>query len=229
MYLASSPVPDPAPTPTAPPGPAPRPPPPPPVFPPPPASAAIGVGRVAAGSSSGGSSMWMRRNADRSERVRRGGSAMSTAAGAPAGMAKKFTVASREARHPPRGGPRISRPPTTSPPTTTAWASTATAAPGPSRRRPSGKRSPGSGGRSGEGGFTVPGVYPDNARRGAACCAPTPRRDRDAPGYFLAGSGGVKPMTWTPAPCAMSMACITSRYLRFGAALMNSSLAGRGS
>src|SRR2546427_6259569 len=70
-------------------------------------------------------------------------------------------------------------------------------------------------------------VYPDNARRGAACCAPTPRHDRCVAGYFLGCSGGVKPMTWTPAPCAMSIACITSTYLRFGAALMNSSLAGR--
>jgi hypothetical protein len=109
------------------------------------------------------------------------------------------------------------------------WTNTANAAPGPNRRRPSGKRSPGSGGRAGEGGFTMRVVYPDNECRGAACCAPTPRRDRGAAGYFLACSGGVKPMTWTPAPCAMSMACITSMYLRFGAALMNSSFAGRGS
>src|SRR5947209_16646269 len=60
----------------------------------------------------------MRRNADSSDGVRRAGNAMSTAAGAPAGMAKKFTLASPPpARDPPCPRPMISRPPTTRTPT----------------------------------------------------------------------------------------------------------------
>jgi len=60
-------------------------------------------------------------------------------------MAKKFTLASPDARDPPCPRPRISRPRMTSAPTITACTNTANAAPGPSRRRPRGKRSPGSG------------------------------------------------------------------------------------
>src|SRR5205807_5014787 len=65
-------------------------------------------------------------------------------------------------------------------------------------------------------------------RRGAACCAPTAYPGRH-PGYCLPCSVGVKPITCTPAPCAISIACITSPYFRLGAALTNSSFAGRGS
>ena len=108
------------------------------------------------------------------------------------------------------------------------WTRTAKAAPGATPREGRGRRSPGSGGRALEGAFTMPGVYPET-NVGAPHAAPLPIPRPHGRAYFLACSGGVKPITWTPAPCAMSIACITSTYLRVGAALMNSSLAGRGS
>jgi len=48
-------------------------------------------------------------------------------------------------------------------------------------------------------------------------------------GYLLCpgSSGGVSPMTCTPAPLAMSMASMTSPYSRFGAVLMNNRLTTR--
>jgi hypothetical protein len=62
---------------------------------------------------------------------------------------------------------------------------------------------------------------------GAATGEGEAERERRLLAYCWPGPGGVNPMTCTPAPWAMSIACITSPYLRFGAALMKSSLAGR--
>lgn len=51
--------------------------------------------------------------------------------------------------------------------------------------------------------------------------------DQPPVGAGAVSAGGVKPMTWTPAPRAMSIASTTSRYCRFRAVLRNMSFAGR--
>src|SRR5256885_2639161 len=163
MYPPSSPVPGPAPAPA-------------PAAPdagcvtgPPPALGAVappvpsdtrttGSGSVARGRSTGGSSIAMRRSADRSASGTWGVRATSTRAGAPGDSRKKFTASGAAARGPPPAGARAWM---TSAPITPACTRTAITAPGATPREGSGRRSPGSGGRASEREFTVPGGYPE--------------------------------------------------------------------
>lgn len=107
----------------------------------------------------------------------------------------------------------------------------------PGRRRGTGNRRGGGAGREAavEGGnvivATVGGTYPAYGRRGTASLCPyeTPTIGDSTycDGAWPGSGGGVNPITWTPAPLAMSIASITSPYVRFGAALMNISFATR--
>src|SRR6266481_1568039 len=102
----------------------------------------------------------------------------------------------------------------------------------PGRRRGSGSRNGGGAGRGepvGGGSVivaTVGDTYPALATKGHSITVPL--RDyrqrglhRYCDGAWPGSGGGVNPITWTPAPLAMSIASITSPYTRFGAVLMN--------
>src|SRR5260370_18524871 len=117
-------------------------------------------------------------------------------------------------RVPPAEG-RRARPPTTSSATIPACRTRASAAPGASGRVRSGSSSGGGGGsnlgRSPSGdGPRVTGIdTPKNNVRGASVLAPLGGSDGSGPhppAPYFPGGGGVKPITWTPAPCPQTLA-----------------------
>jgi len=144
--------------------------------------------RLPAAARGGGSSTWIRRNADRSDRVRRATGPSRRPGGHPPGSRRSSPL-------PP---PTLAIRPLLAPGSHARECERAddhhvqehaNAAPGPSRTPAQRQAKPGSGDGSGEGGFHGACGIPRHECRGAARCAPTPRRTARAAGYFLACSG----------------------------------------